>query len=290
MSASKSALESYFETGDVPTQSQYAELINAYPNLNDENMLIDSALAVTAVVPPVQATATELTKLTNVITVSAGGSGGVKLPSALAGRWCVVTNSAGYALSVFPQSGEQIKGLAPDSPQVLSVGDSYFFVSSATGKYVFVKLAAVVPYTPPVYASLQSSPANPTGTASLTPVMMGLAQSFTPTASGKVMIVISGTMFNSNDDRGGKAFLQYGTGTAPANGAAVTGTQAGNFAYYEEIVFNQTNIPFAMNAILFGGSKLNVGTTYWFDIALNTITGDTVSATNLSLSIVELPT
>src|SRR6185312_4219907 len=66
-----------------------------------------------------------------------------------------------------------------------------------------------------------------TGTTSTTAKMMGLAGSITPNKSGTVLILISGTISNTKNANKSLVQLYTGTGTAPANGVAITGTARG---------------------------------------------------------------
>ena len=135
----------------------------------------------------------------------------------------------------------------------------------------------------------QATPADPTGTTSTTGVMMGLGNSITitPSYSGKVMIIISGDIKNATNADGGKVQIRYGTGSPPANQAAVTGTTAGGFVNFNNANPGTANIqaPWTLNAIVSG---LTVGTAYWVDVDLAAITGGTISIKNVSISIVEL--
>lgn len=127
--------------------------------------------------------------------------------------------------------------------------------------------------------------AAPTGTASATAVMMGLAGSFTPTRGTKVILMASGQMQNSVLGDGVTVDLRYGTGTAPTNGAAVTGTLAG-------IAQTETSTAAAQRsgfALLGKVTGLTPGTAYWFDISLLAITGGTSTATGVSLVAFEVP-
>jgi hypothetical protein len=72
-----------------------------------------------------------------------------------------------------------------------------------------------------------SSPANPTGNATTTPTMMGLAGSITPKSTGNVRITITGDAGNSVINDGAQMQVAYGTGAAPANAATATGTVGG---------------------------------------------------------------
>ncbi len=126
---------------------------------------------------------------------------------------------------------------------------------------------------------------NPSGTTSSSAVQMGLGASITPAASGKVLLTISGTI--SNNTAGFSAFgqLSYGTGAAPANGAAATGNAIGGEL---EVVNPGTPIfvPFSSTAIVTG---LAVGTTYWIDLQLAASGGGTAAVNGVSISAVEMP-
>ena len=130
----------------------------------------------------------------------------------------------------------------------------------------------------------QSTPGNPTGTTSTTAVMMGLAGSIKLQGSGRILIVLSGDISNNTTADGVTSQLSYGTGAAPANGAALTGTQVGNIVSFTALTGVLT-VPLAQQAIVSG---LIVGTTYWIDAAVKAVTGGTASILNLSLSVVEL--
>lgn len=130
------------------------------------------------------------------------------------------------------------------------------------------------------------APANPTGTTSLTAVMMGLggAASITPTRTGRIQFFISGQMVNNTNNDGATVQLRYGTGAAPANGVAVTGTQAGNSQTFTAAAANGSS-GFSICPIVSG---LTIGTPYWFDAALNAVTGGTASITGITISAHEI--
>jgi hypothetical protein len=115
-------------------------------------------------------------------------------------------------------------------------------------------------------------PADPTGNSTTGFLMMGLGTtcSFTPKYSTTIHIQCAGAVQVST----GGTSINYrgytGTGTAPANGAAVTGTQFG---------------PPSAAALVPAGSAQNqtiylsdfvtvaVNTTYWADVAISSGTG-----------------
>lgn len=130
----------------------------------------------------------------------------------------------------------------------------------------------------------QATPTDPSATTSTTGVMMGLAGSITPAYSGIVMITISGDIDNNGNNNGAQVQIRYGTGSAPANGAALTGTATGSLVKFFENN-SSIRIPFHCNAIVTG---LTVGTAYWIDISLASITGGTSRVRDISISVVEL--
>ena len=75
---------------------------------------------------------------------------------------------------------------------------------------------------------LQTVAVNPAGTTALGGVMAGLAGVLTPVGTGKVFVTVTGRLTNNTTNDGVFAQMQYGTGGAPANGAANTGTQVGS--------------------------------------------------------------
>jgi len=130
---------------------------------------------------------------------------------------------------------------------------------------------------------LGAKPANPAGTTSTTPVMMGLAISFTPLYSGRVKIIIAGEASNNTAGDGFTVNAAYGTGAAPANGAAATGTVVGNSVSGASAAANAL-LPFSIVAVITG---LTVGTAIWVDLQLAAVTGGTASLNNLSVIVEE---
>jgi len=127
------------------------------------------------------------------------------------------------------------------------------------------------------------APFNPGGTASATAVMMGIGKSFTPVKSGKVLVLVCGTVTNSTISDGAGINYRYGTGGAPVNGAAATGTASSIATQNVTVAAAAELIPFC----IVGTESLTPNTTYWFDLQLNNITGGTATLTQVSFSIVE---
>ncbi len=132
-------------------------------------------------------------------------------------------------------------------------------------------------------ARATSTPATPTGTSSLTFVMAGLAGSITPATSGNVLFLANVTAVNNTTGDGCQTQIKYGTGTAPTNGAAVTGTSAGNQSVASAGAV--LNYPMALMGYATG---LTVSTAYWYDIAFEAVTGGTCTIQLPTLIAAEL--
>ncbi len=109
----------------------------------------------------------------------------------------------------------------------------------------------------------------PTGTTSTSGVMMGLGSTikFTPSSTGNVRITITGVVYSTgtgtNDTNVGME-LHFGTGTAPANGAAPAGTLIST-SWSMDATTGQGNHTFVVDTWKTGFST---GTTYWLDLKL----------------------
>jgi hypothetical protein len=128
-----------------------------------------------------------------------------------------------------------------------------------------------------------STPGNPAGVGSPA-AMMGLAGTAIPTKSGKVLFVMSGQIANNTINDGATVQLRYGTGVAPINGAAVTGTQLGAAQTHTSLVAGDTG-GFCISSVISG---LAVGTALWIDASLVAVTGGTATMTGVSISAIEL--
>lgn len=128
--------------------------------------------------------------------------------------------------------------------------------------------------------TFSNSIASPTGTTSATYVMMGIGGTWAITpryragANCKVKLRIDFGTINTTTMQNNTFKMMYGTGTAPVNGAAGTGTNA-----LGSRTFTISNYP---SISIFSVSRyaeitgLTNGTAYWFDIAMQT-TGGTAS-------------
>jgi hypothetical protein len=137
--------------------------------------------------------------------------------------------------------------------------------------------------TPSIGANSQVTPSNPSGTTSLTPVMAGLAGAITPTKSGSVLIIVSGIMRNTTAVDGETVQIAYGTGSAPANGDAATGTTAGNLLH----MLNEPDFNFYPFSVQSAVTGLTVSTAYWIDLQFAAGTGGTANLQDISISVIE---
>jgi hypothetical protein len=97
-------------------------------------------------------------------------------------------------------------------------------------------------------------------------------------------VTISGQMSNDTINDGATVDLRYGTGAAPANGAAVSGTLVGKAQTMTAKVAADRS-GFTVHGVVSG---LTVGTAYWFDLSLMRVTGGTATVTGINISIMEV--
>jgi hypothetical protein len=134
-------------------------------------------------------------------------------------------------------------------------------------------------------AATTSNPGDPSGTTNTTGKMMGLAGSISPVKTGRVLVSFTGDIFNPTAIAdGAKTQVRFGTGSAPANGDANTGTTVGNIVKYVTSTTDE-RVPFC-NTVLITG--LTLGTTYWVDLSLAAITAGTATIENLTYTAVEV--
>jgi len=134
------------------------------------------------------------------------------------------------------------------------------------------------------FATTNSSPGDPTGTTSTTGVMMGLAGAIT-TRSGRVVVIISGTIKNNTANDGAAVQIRYGTGSAPTNAAALTGTAVGALQRHVDAGVTNEEVPFSVSAVVTG---LTGGTAYWLDVSLAAITGGTATITGVNVTAFDI--
>ena len=136
-------------------------------------------------------------------------------------------------------------------------------------------------------AVFSSTVTNPTGTTSVgTQKMMGMGATctITPTTSTRVHFQFVGQVLNNTVNDGAFGQLAYGTGTAPVNGAAATGTNIGNGPVLSTATAG-TGYPFNMSGV---ATSLTPGTAVWFDLSLSALVGGTASVSNVTCVAFEM--
>lgn len=134
-------------------------------------------------------------------------------------------------------------------------------------------------------ATTTATPGDPTGTTSGGNVMMGLGVStcrITTTYGTRIHVSFDGVVTNGTTGQITNVQIRYGTGAGPANGAGLTGTQAGAQTSYGNggAVYQGG---FSKSVIITG---LSPATTYWFDLALS-VTGGTGSVAGITFTAME---
>lgn len=113
-------------------------------------------------------------------------------------------------------------------------------------------------------ATLMAAPGNPTGTGSVTAVMAGLGGTckITPVYSSRIRVTFYGNVGDNTAASGCSVTARFGTGAAPGNGVAVTGTAIGTSV---EGALNPLDFiaPFSNGGIVTG---LTPSTAYWLDL------------------------
>lgn len=137
-------------------------------------------------------------------------------------------------------------------------------------------------------AVAQALPADQTGNATATLKMNGLGAAaapctITPTSTGRVLFIISGDLTNSTILDGIAYKLVYGTGAAPANAAAATGTAVSALRGPAVPVAAQKQ-GFSVQGIATGLSLVAT----WFDLQVADVTGGTASISNVTCSAHEM--
>ncbi len=136
-------------------------------------------------------------------------------------------------------------------------------------------------------ATLQGAPTNPTGTTSTGSFKMaGLGGTchITPTYGTKLLVSIVGSLSNSAGN-GVEAVMAFGTGTAPNNGDAATGTTIGPTTAFTVEPATGGFFPFSLTAIITGRT---VGVAVWLDLQQIANTGGTTSIVNLGCTAIEV--
>lgn len=133
------------------------------------------------------------------------------------------------------------------------------------------------------FALTKAQPADQTARSSATFVQMGLGAAaapctITPTSTGRVVFTISGDIVNNTNATTVTINLSEGTGSAPANNAAATGTVISAAPVLDGLT-SALSVPFSVTSIQTG---LALATAVWFDLQLKTSGANTGGSTNIT--------
>ncbi len=160
---------------------------------------------------------------------------------------------------------------------------------ASAGQVVGLNASGVIdPSMMPACALYQGSAAAVTAPASTSFTQAGLAVPFTPKVTGKVLVMVQAQIKDSNATAAGNGITiqgSYGTGTAPANNVAATGTAFGSQASWQAtttVVAADVNEPIFFKSTV----VLTVGQLYWFDLQqfpLNTVSKCSLALLDITL-------
>jgi hypothetical protein len=161
---------------------------------------------------------------------------------------------------------------------------------ASAGQVVGLNASGVIdPSMMPACALYQGSAAAVTApTSSTSFTQAGLAVPFTPKVTGKILVMVQAQIKDSNATVAGNGITiqgSYGTGTAPANNVAATGTNFGAQASWQAtttVVAADVNEPIFFKSTV----VLTVGQLYWFDLqqlALNTVSKCSLALLDITL-------
>lgn len=194
-------------------------------------------------------------------------------PAAAQSTWESVSTTALCATGTYLRGATSAKPICSTLvlPNAATTGDH--LIATSTNTYVSVTPAATT-----------SSPSNQSGNATATFKMNGLACAITPTSTGRVMFTVTGSIGNNTTADSVTWKLAYGTGAAPSNSAALTGTILGATGVFKALT-GMLDTPFVSVGLATG---LALNTAVWYDLQIADITGGTVTATAVTCTAVEI--
>lgn len=136
-----------------------------------------------------------------------------------------------------------------------------------------------------IFHPVQFKPADPAQITGATDSMLGLGTTVTykPNRSGNVLVMVDGNITDDTTGDLGTWKFRYGTGTAPANNAAASGTAVTPSTTWTALT-GVLSVPFSDSQYL----TLTDGTTYWFDFSTAATGGGAkVGMTQLTYVIME---
>jgi hypothetical protein len=113
----------------------------------------------------------------------------------------------------------------------------------------------------------------------------GSSWTATPTRGTKLRITVTGYITANSSTNTALFNLRYGTGTAPAQGDAVTGSGGTTTDYLATPNAANSFIPFVMQ---YEATGLTLSTVYWFDVTMRSSPSNTATMTPISVVIEEV--
>lgn len=230
---------------------------------------------------------------TGSVTVAVQTNQGTSLPalnmytlSSAAGGAGSVTIGGAYLLTYFSTLNSGAGGFIAGITTITNISGLL-----AAGFGITLSGSSVITIAQPTKAYSQSKPSNPTGPGSTgAQTMLGLAGSITPTVTGNVLVIFSGQIVSTTGSVGnGISYgIAYGTGTAPTNGAGITGTQPVKTLEYTNpaaATAADVNAPFTMQALLSG---LTLNTAIWLDLYAEAVGATGFTFNNIVITSIEI--
>lgn len=248
------------------------------------NVLFPTNAALTAHSGGGKASALALANGLNQIATAAADNDSVLLPASTGGNFAVVTNNGASGVAAYGAGTDTINGALTTAAYYIPAGQTVVFWSQATGTW-----SAPIATTGAVSESQPSAPTAPASTS--TYFMQGLAGATTPKKSGTILVMIRGNLIGSSTTAGDGILLEgsYGTGAAPANAAALAGTQKGAALEYTNpatVTAVDINVPFSLTYVITGAV---IDTALWLDLAAKSVgTASHVGLANVDITAVEL--
>jgi hypothetical protein len=174
---------------------------------------------------------------------------------------------------------DKVFGNTPGSLVYRGASNWAALAPGAAGSHLVARGPGVEPawVTP---ASVTASLAAPAGTTSTTGVMVGFNAQLTPTATGRLMLNAAGIGAIQAGNVPATVSLCIGTGTPPANGAALP--SGGTVLVAQKVDPATGGAQFTVSALATG---LTIGTQYWVGL-MQTATASNVSFTLTNVSII----
>jgi hypothetical protein len=247
-----------------------------------------SADALTAHSGGGKTSALALSKQVNRFSTVAAELDSALLPASAAGGFVVVTNGGAHGADLYGAGSDTINDVLTTTAFYLPDGATALFYSTVAGKWYGGIIGGILG------SATESQPSNPTAPANTsTYFMQGLAGAITPKKYGNALVTVRGNMIGSSTTAGDGILLQgsYGTGAAPANAAALAGTQVGAVQEYTNpatVTAADINVPFSMT-FLVPASAVTLGVALWLDLAAKSVANAShVGLANVDITAVEV--